>query len=107
MSQLSRKERIQNLLNQKITPIYLNVEDESKKHHVPKGAETHFKIIAVCLCFVNLPLIARHRVLNELLCEEFDLGLHALSMHLYTPDEWANNKLIMKSPGCLDGYKNK
>jgi BolA protein len=107
MSQLSRKARIEFLLNQEITPIYLHVEDESKKHQVPKDAETHFKLIVVSSCFINLPLIARHKLVHELLKKEFELGLHALSMHLYTPDEWEKDKLILNSPGCLHGYKNK
>jgi BolA-like protein 1 len=32
--------------------------------------------------------IARHRLVNGLLKEEFDLGLHALSLRLKTPEEW-------------------
>jgi BolA protein len=104
---MSRKDRIELLLNQELNPIYLNVEDESANHHVPEGAQTHFKVTAVSARFFGLTLIARHRLLNQLLSQEFDLGLHALSIHLYTAQEWEkNNHTVLKSPSCRDGYKN-
>lgn len=104
---MSRKERMAQLLNQELTPVYLNVEDESANHHVPQGAETHFKITAVSSRFIDVSRIARHRLLNHLLNPEFELGLHALSMHLYTPEEWEKNKTVLQSPSCRDGYKNQ
>lgn len=104
----SRKERIEQILNQELHPIYLEVENESGNHHVPEGSETHFKVIAVSTGFTGLALIARHRLLNNLLSQEFELGLHALSMHLYTAEEWEKNKeRLLKSPACRDGYKNR
>jgi BolA protein len=103
---MSRKERIEHLLNQELAPVYLNVEDESANHHVPQGAETHFKVIAVSSRFTDVSRIERHRLLNHLLSKEFDQGLHALSMHLYTPAEWEKNQAVLKSPACRDGYKN-
>jgi BolA protein len=102
---MSRKNRIEELLKQELVPIYLNVEDESANHHVPEGAQTHFKITAVSIQFIDLTLIKRHRLLNNLLSKEFELGLHALSMHLFTPEEWEKkNKTVMQSPACKDGF---
>ncbi len=103
---MSRKNRIENLLDQELKPLYLSVEDESSNHHVPKGAETHFKIVAVSLQFNDLTRIARHRLLNHLLGNEFEMGLHALSMHLYTPAEWEKNQRVSDSPTCKGGFKN-
>lgn len=104
---MSRKIRIEEMLNQELSPVYLNVDDESSNHHVPQGAETHFKVTAASSKFIGLSRIARQRLVNHLLANEFDIGLHALSMHLYTPDEWEKNQTVPKSPSCLDGYKNK
>ncbi len=105
---MSRQIRIQTLLDIQLSPVFLTVEDESKNHHVPKDAQTHFKIVAVSKQFNGLTLIARHRLINTLLHNEFDTGLHALSMHLYTPEEWqARTKSVDQSPACKDGYKNK
>lgn len=102
---MSRQIRIQEQLQCKISPAYLNVEDESHHHHVPKGAQTHFKVIAVSTQFSGLSRVARHRLINHCLDNEFKSGLHALSMHLYTPEEWETKKItLLKSPTCKDGY---
>lgn len=103
---MSRKFRIEELLKQELTPAYLNVEDESANHHVPEGAQTHFKVTVVSFRFNDLSKIARHRLLNHLLYKEFELGLHALSMHLFTPDEWEKrNNTVAQSPACRGGFK--
>jgi BolA protein len=39
--------------------------------------------------FAGKSQIARHRLVNSLLKDEFDAGLHALSLRLKTPEEWA------------------
>lgn len=80
--------------------------DESKSHHVPDGAETHFKVSVVAEKFTGLAKIARHRLMNNLLAEEFNTGLHALSLHLYTPEEWQASGGIPRSPACRDGYRH-
>ncbi|RUR18289.1 BolA family transcriptional regulator [Legionella sp. km535] len=105
---MSRKLDIERQLSEELSPVFLSVEDESKNHHVPEGAETHFKVIAVSSRFNELSRIARHRMVNNLLKQEFDKGLHALSMHLYTEHEWEQKESpVLKSPSCKDGYKNK
>lgn len=103
---MSRKERIEQQLTSKLSPAYLSVEDESSNHHVPAGAQTHFKVIAVSAQFTGLNRVARHRLVNHLVAQEFELGLHALSLHLYTDEEWTNkNQSVLNSPSCKDGYK--
>ncbi|PWY54957.1 BolA family transcriptional regulator [Legionella qingyii] len=105
---MSRKDRIEELVNQELVPFYLNVEDESGNHHVPEGAQTHFKLTIVSSRFTELSKIARHRLLNQLLKEEFELGLHALSMHLFTPDEWERSgNSVLNSPACKGGFNKE
>jgi BolA protein len=105
---MSRKIRIEQLLNQELMPVYLNVEDESANHHVPEGAQTHFKVTVVALRFSDLSRISRHRLVNNLLKNEFELGLHALSMHLFSPEEWEKrNKSVLQSPNCRGGFKQE
>ncbi|TAL66052.1 MAG: BolA family transcriptional regulator [Legionella sp.] len=103
---MSRKERIEVQLKQNLEPNYLSVEDESRNHHVPKDAETHFKVVLSSITFKDLSRIARHRLVNQLLQAEFDQGMHALSLHLYTPEEWEKKQGVLPSPSCKDGYKN-
>lgn len=105
---MSRKHRIEELLKQELTPSYLNIEDESGGHNVPENAQTHFKVTAVSTCFKGLSPLARHRIVNHLLHKEFELGLHALSMHLFTADEWEKrNKSVLNSPACKGGLRKK
>ena len=98
---MSRKLRIHNALSKALKLDSLNIEDESHRHSVPDGAETHFKIVAVSLNFDNLRPVARHRLINTLLAPEFKEGLHALSLHLYTPNEWLQKTTkVPASPAC-------
>ncbi|HHF7345014.1 TPA: BolA/IbaG family iron-sulfur metabolism protein [Legionella feeleii] len=104
---MSREQRITDLLYTELNPFFLTVEDESHKHHVPVGAETHFKLVIVSEKFAKLTLIARHRLVNGLLSQEFNNGLHALSLHLYTEEEWeTRHRTTTNSPACRDGYRH-
>lgn len=40
-----------------LQPIHYEVVNESYMHNVPKGAETHFKVLVVSTKFESLPLI--------------------------------------------------
>lgn len=102
---MSRKTRITEQLNLNLSPLFLTVEDESHNHHVPKDAETHFKLIVASNQFQGLSRVARHRLVNHLLVDELNSGLHALSMHLYTPEEWELKRdAVLKSPTCKNGF---
>ena len=104
---MSRRERINQLIKEEFNPSFLNVDDESSQHHVPEGAETHFKLSVVSEKFNDLNPLSRHRLINKLLADELNSGLHALSLHLFTPEEWQRrNQTTAQSPSCLDGYRN-
>lgn len=44
-------------LTDRLVPVHLQVVNESYMHNVPKGAETHFKVLVVSERFEGLPLI--------------------------------------------------
>ncbi|MCH9762842.1 MAG: BolA family transcriptional regulator [Gammaproteobacteria bacterium] len=97
---MTRKKRLHDALSSALLPVFFSLEDESSNHRRP-GVETHFKITLVSEKFQNTPRIARHRVVNALVEHEFQTGLHALSLHLYTPDEWnKRNNSAPPSPRC-------
>lgn len=48
---------IRSTLSDNLNPIHLEVINESYMHNVPKGAETHFKVLIVSEKFENLALI--------------------------------------------------
>ena len=101
---MSRTQRIHDALSVQLKPETLFIDDESHRHHVPTGMETHFKVVAVSTQFENLSRVARHRMINSLLAPEFTTGLHALSLHLYTPIEWLQQPGgVPASPACRGG----
>ncbi|ORX34037.1 bola-like protein-domain-containing protein [Kockovaella imperatae] len=83
-------------LNKSFNPSLLEIQNDSSKHshHAPMKAigggsgETHFSLTLVSPQFDGLTSIKRHRMVNNLLKDEFDAGLHALSLKLKTPEEW-------------------
>ena len=103
---MSRKTRIEETLVAALTPLHLEVLDESHMHSVPPGAESHFKVLVVSEGFAADRPLARHRRVNGLLAGEFQTGLHALAIHAWTPQEWyAKGGVVPESPQCLGGAK--
>ncbi len=104
MSATSRLENIESTLRGALHPAHLEVLNESHMHAVKPGAETHFKIIVVADEFEGLPLIDRHRRINQLLAAELSSGLHALSIHAMSPSQWKpGSTAVLNSPACLGG----
>ena len=103
---MSRKTNIEKILLQAFSPLHLEVTDESHMHSVPEGSESHFKVLVVSPEFQGMKIIERQRKINALLKEEFDSGLHALSMHAWTPDQWfEKGGTAPESPPCMGGSK--
>jgi BolA-like protein 1 len=50
--------------------------------------ETHFKLYIVSDSFNGIKLLERHRLVNNMLNEEFENGLHALSLTTKTQEEF-------------------
>ena len=103
--------RIQNAITEKITaaltPLHLEVINESHKHAVPPGSESHFKVIVVSDRFAGQRLVKRHQALNALLADELKGGVHALSLETLTDQEWqARGGQTLQTPDCLGGGKH-
>ncbi|WP_075217306.1 BolA family protein [Mongoliimonas terrestris] len=85
----TRKDRIARALTDAFTPIRLEVEDDSARHHGHAGAapggETHYTVRIVAEAFAGKTALARHRLVNEALAEEFGTGLHALAIEARAP----------------------
>lgn len=89
-----------------LSPTVLEVENESHRHSGP-ATESHFKVTVVAAAFDGVPLIKRHRRVNETLKAELSGGIHALSIHAYTPTQWEQRGgEIPKSPPCRGGSKS-
>ncbi|MEC9483792.1 MAG: BolA/IbaG family iron-sulfur metabolism protein [Halomonas sp.] len=89
---------------QALEPVYLAVENESHKHHVPPNSETHFKVTLVSSRFEGLMPVKRHQQVYAILADEKAGPVHALALHLYTPQEWeARGGTRPDSPNCRGG----
>ncbi|ODN05696.1 BolA-like protein [Orchesella cincta] len=100
----TRVERINNVLQAELTPIHLDIINESHMHNVPKESETHLKVVVVSSKFNGVPLVRRHQKVQELLKPELDTGLHALSIVARTEAEWEKTKTVPASPNCQGGF---
>ncbi len=91
---------------QSFSPVHIEVINESFMHSVPEGAESHFNVTLVSAQFAGKMLVARHRLVNEVLAEELSGPVHALALHTMTPDEWFEKAgQTPHSPPCLGGSK--
>jgi stress-induced morphogen len=100
--------RIEKKLRTALAPTVLQVINESASHNVPRGSETHFKVVLVSPAFEDLGRVARHRLVFDALAEELKTGVHALALTLRTPDEWETEagSTVLVSPPCLGGSKS-
>jgi BolA protein len=77
-----------------LAPLSLRVIDESHHHaghghpgDKRHGNESHFRVEVVSAAFEGKSRIDRHRLINALLAEELQQGLHALAVTAKTPAE--------------------
>ena len=101
---MSTQQTIETKLTEALSPLHLDVANESHKHNVPVNSETHFKVVVVSDAFKDQSLVNRHRTINRLLAEQLQTGIHALSLHTLTAAEWtARNNTVQDSPDCKGG----
>ena len=78
-------------LERALAPERLTVTDESHLHvgHVGAraGGETHFRVEIICSGFDGQSRLERQRLVYQILSQELDGPVHALSVAARTPDE--------------------
>ncbi len=98
------KRTIEAKLAAELDPQHLEVINESDNHNVPRGSESHFKVVVVAAEFEGQRLLARHRRINGVLAAELAGSIHALALHTYTEAEWRDRfGEAPMSPPCLGG----
>jgi stress-induced morphogen len=102
---VSIKETIELKLRDALAPAHLEVINESHMHNVPKGSETHFKVVVVSSRFEGLAAVRRHQLVYGALDAEMKKkpGIHALAITSRTPAEWDASPEANASPKCLGG----
>lgn len=98
------REQIEEKLRNEFQPVHLDVQDESYRHNVPAGSESHFKVIIVSDRFIDQRFLTRHRSIYSILTEELAGSVHALALHTYTSKEWLElQDTVLNSPNCRGG----
>jgi len=93
------KSKLQNAL----MPEVLHIQNESHMHGGP-ATESHYKLTVVAQSFAGMSRVARHQKVYAILAEQLDNGVHALALHLFSPDEWqASSEKVPSSPDCAGG----
>lgn len=82
------REQIEEKLRAAFEPVFLEVVDESYRHNVPAGSESHFKVVLVSDRFTGERFLNRHRMIYSTLTAELSTTVHALALHTYTIKEW-------------------
>lgn len=104
----STQKTIEDKLARALAPAHLEVLNESDRHNVPPGSESHFRVTVVSDAFEGVAPLDRHRCMNKLLADELSGGVHALALHALTPAEWeARGGAARASPPCLGGDRAK
>ena len=93
-------------------------------HNVPKGAESHFRLVIVSsqfgglstlkvkikfesfVTFLTIPTFQRHQLVNTVLKEDYT-EVHAMAIEVYSPDQWEqmDGNSDVQSPNCRGGSK--
>ena len=93
--------QIINTLSPSMNLSSLKIINESFMHNVPKGSESHFKIVVVTNDFNNLSIIKRHKLIYKTL-DNLMNKIHALSIHAFNEEEFKLNPVILDSPECAN-----
>jgi BolA protein len=97
------QERIASRLRDALDPSHLEVINESHMHSVPRGSETHFKVVVVSARFDGLASVRRHQLVYGALADELKSGVHALAITSRSPAEWKASPEANASPKCHGG----
>lgn len=93
MSSTPYRDRIEQKLAAALSPVELVIEDDSHRHaghagaHPDGGGETHFNVTIVSKAFAGENRVARQRRIYDLLANELNERVHALSLVTLTPEE--------------------
>ena len=93
--------QIINTLSTSMNLSSLKIINESFMHNVPKGSESHFKIVVVTNDFNNLSIIKRHKLIYKTL-DHLMSKIHALSIHAFNEEEFKLKPIILDSPECAN-----
>ncbi len=95
---------IEQKLKQGLSIQHLVIENESHMHSGP-ATDSHFKLVVVAEDFAGKRPVARHQLVYGLLADELAGPVHALALHLFSPEEWqTKSAAVPASPNCRGAH---
>ncbi|MHB8483914.1 MAG: BolA family protein [Nitrospiria bacterium] len=88
------KEKIEQIMKDQLSAVYVEIEDESWKHEGHTGAVSgggHFNLIVVSDRFEGVNLLNRNRLVFNTLGDLMQNEIHALAVKAKTLKEWNFN----------------
>ena len=97
---MNLEEQITSKITRAFEPDHLELLNDSKMH-AGEATDSHFNLLMVSQSFQDLKKVQRHQAVYKVLNEELTGPVHALALHLYSPEEWAKSEQEIKiSPNC-------
>lgn len=91
-----RAEAVQVRLTEALTPVHLEVVDDSMAHAghagVVQSGGGHFHAVIVSEAFAGKTAVQRHQMVYRALGDMLHNDIHAFSMKVYTPLEYQSQK---------------
>ena len=88
---MSAEKRLREKLMVALEPPRLGIINESELHaghrSSPGTGESHFRILIVSPMFAGVSRVGRHRMVNDVIADELNGGIHALALSTYAPGE--------------------
>ncbi|AHX11670.1 bolA-like family protein [Neorickettsia helminthoeca str. Oregon] len=83
---------IENAIRSALNVVYCDVKNTSEEHfgHTGYSKNSHFEVVVVSSDFDGLTRVVRHKMLFKILEKYLNNGVHAISMKLWTVDEYKN-----------------
>ncbi|MDO6683510.1 MULTISPECIES: BolA family transcriptional regulator [unclassified Oceanobacter] len=82
-----------------LSPSHLELMNESHMHAGP-ATTSHYKLVMVSDAFEGKRPVARHQLVYGLVADILQNPVHALALHLYSPQEWQAQTAVPESPQC-------
>lgn len=90
---MKRRSKIEKIIKEAFEPYYFSVLDVSEEHRghlsFQENVESHFEIVIVSKIFNNKSKIDRHRMVNQILKEEYLSDLHSVTIRALTVEEFS------------------
>lgn len=96
------EQRLTELLRE-LAPTRLEITNDSHLHGNPPESGSHFKVFMVSPRFEGLTRVKRHQLVYGVCAELLQNPIHALALHLYSPDEPQGQSAQPDSVACGGG----